>query len=251
MKPSLSLIVIVKNGASTIQKCLASVMGLATEMIVLDSGSTDNTIEICKRYTDKIYETDWPGYGIQKGRALAKATGDWILSLDADEWLSDDLREEIKSTLQNPKGKLYRFPRRTMYCGYWIRFGDVGRDKKIGLFQRGAATFNDNIVHEGLCTQETIHDLQSKLYHHSYDSYEAIMQRMNLYTTLSAQSRFKQGKKTSFSRAILASVWAFLRAYVIRFGFLDGKIGFIVAVTSAESSFYRHLKLLALYQARQ
>lgn len=246
MKPSLSLIIITKNGEATIEQCLQSVSGLATEIIVFDSGSTDNTVSICKKYTDKVFETDWPGYGTQKCRAIAKATGDWVLSLDDDEWLSEGLKEEIKTTLQNPAGKVYRFPMRTKYCDQWVRFGDVGRKQAIRLFKRNAATFQDGAIHEGLLTDEKIHDLKSPVYHHSYLSYEALMERMNSYTTLTAQSRFNKGKRTRFSSALFGATWAFLRAYIFRLGFLDGQIGFVVAFSSAESSFYRHMKLLAL-----
>lgn len=248
MKPSLSVTIITKNGAQTIEKCLASVKDLATEIIVLDSGSTDNTAQICEKYTDKIFSMDWPGFGIQKNRAIDKASGEWILSLDDDEWLSDELRKEIENTLQNPQGDLYGFPRRTMYCGHWARFGDSRKDIATRLFKRDAARFEESMIHEGLITKAKPIYLKSLLYHNSYLSYEALLERLNRYSTLSAEKRFKEGKKTSFGKALINSAWAFIRTYFIRFGFLDGKIGFVIALYCAESSFYRHMKLLALQQ---
>lgn len=246
MKPSLSVTIITKNGAQTIEKCLDSVKKLASEIIVLDSGSTDNTIEICKKYTSQVFSTDWPGFGTQKNRAIAKATGEWILALDDDEWLSDELQNEIAQVLKNPTNELYGFPRRTMYCGHWARFGDSRKDIATRLFKRGIAHFEESIIHEGLITTAKPHILKSLLYHNSYLSYEALLERLNRYSTLSAEKRFKEGKKTSFAKAVINSAWAFIRTYFIRLGFLDGKIGFVIALYCAESSFYRHIKLLAL-----
>ena len=245
MKPSLTIIIITKDSAETIEKCLQSV-SWANEIIMLDSGSTDNTISLCEKYTKNIFQTDWPGFGIQKNRALEKATSEWIYSIDSDEWISDALRAEIISTLQNPTAAVFKQPRRNQYCGHWIRFGDVGKDQVIRLFKRGTAKFSDNIVHETIQTSFPIGNLKSPLFHNSYRSLEELLQRMDRYTTLSAQLRFKQRKKTSFSKAIFSSVWAFIKSYFLRAGFLDGKMGFVVAVSSAESSYYRHAKLLRL-----
>ena len=246
MKPSLSVIIITKNSAETIEKCLSSVTW-ADEIIVLDSGSTDETVSICRKYTTHVIETDWPGFGPQKNRALEKATGDWIFSIDSDEWISDASRDEITQVIQHSTKNIFIIPRRNQYCGKWIRFGDVGRDTVVRLFKRGTARFSDDIVHEKLITnQEPLGKLKSPLLHNSYLSIDALMQRMDRYTTLSAQSRFSRGKKTSLKRAIFAGFWAFLRSYFFRWGCCDGKMGFIVAISSAEASYYRHVKLLEL-----
>ncbi|EKD78187.1 MAG: Lipopolysaccharide core biosynthesis glycosyltransferase [uncultured bacterium] len=245
MKPSLSVILITKNNEKTIEKCLESVKW-ADEIVVLDSGSTDRTLSLCTKYTTKIIQTDWPGFGPQKNRAIDKATGDWIFSIDSDEWLSDASRDEIIATINNPTATVFQMPRLNQYCGQWIRHGDVGKDKVIRLFKRGAARFNDNLVHEKLQTDIHIGILKNSLLHNSYDSLDALLQRINYYTTLSAQSRFKQNKKTNFAKAIFSAWWAFTKSYFFRAGFLDGKMGFIVSLSSAESSFYRHVKLMEL-----
>lgn len=246
MKHSLSIIIITKNSAETIEKCLTSVQW-ANEIIILDSGSTDETVSICRKYTNHVIETDWPGFGPQKNRALEKATGDWVFSIDSDEWVTDELRNEITQTLQHATKNIFILPRRNQYCGKWICHGDVGKDSVIRLFKRGTARFSDDIVHEKLLTdQQPLGKLKSPLMHNSYASVDALIQRFNHYTTLSGQTRFTRGKKTSLTRAIFAGFWAFLRSYFFRFGILDGKMGFIVAISSAESSYYRHVKLLEL-----
>ena len=247
MKPTLSVIIITLNSAQFIEKCLKSV-AWADEIIILDSGSTDETVTLCRQYTPHVFQTDWPGFGPQKNRALAKATGDWIYSIDSDEWMSDALQAEIIRTLQNPQATIFRQPRLNQYCGHWVRFGDVGKDRVLRLFKRGTERFTNDIVHECIHTTKKIGELKSPLFHNSYRSLEELMQRMNRYSTLSAQMRFAAGKKTTFSKAILSSSWAFIKSYFFRLGFLDGKIGFVVSFYAAESSYYRHIKLLALHR---
>lgn len=248
MKPSLSVLIITKDSAETIEQCLQSV-SFAQEIIVLDSGSTDHTVEICCRYTSHVYQTDWPGFGPQKNRALNQATSDWIFSIDSDEWIDAALKNEMLTAMQDTNATVFSIPRRNQYCGQWILHGDVGRDRVTRLFKRGSARFSDDIVHETILTNQPIKKLNHFLFHNSYRSLSELMSRMNRYTSLSAEIRYQKGKKTSFGKAILSSIWAFIRSYFIRAGFLDGKMGFVVAVSSAESSYYRHLKLLAMWES--
>lgn len=252
---TLSVIIITKNAGSHIQRCLKSVAWV-DEIIVLDSGSTDDTIAICQQYTDQVYSTDWPGFGAQKNRALSKATGQWVLSIDADEWVSEELAQEIKSIITHmPSDKkqtnAYCIPRRTQYLGHWVYYGDVGKDKVVRLFRRGYAHFTHDIVHESLIvTDKRTEQLKYYLYHESYRTLEELQDRMNRYTTLTATIRHQQGKRASITTAVTHAVWAFIKAYVLRGGFLDGRIGFIIAISSAESSYYRYLKLLWLQQGK-
>lgn len=244
---TLSVIIITKNEARNIKRCLDSV-AWANEIIVLDSGSVDNTVEICKAYTEKVYETDWPGFGIQKNRALEKATKDWVLSIDADEWLSDELKEEIQHVIaENGSTTIFSMPRKSQYVGDWICHGDIGKDSVIRLFKRKCATFTDDVVHESLKTDgHHVLKLKHFLLHAPYASIEELIDKMNKYTTLSAKMRDEKGKKSSLTKAITHAAWAFFKSYIFRAGFLDGRIGFVVAVSSAESSYYRYLKLLYL-----
>ena len=247
MKPSLSVIIITKNNAGTIEKCLKSV-AFADEIIIFDSGSTDATLSLCQHYTSRLFQTDWPGFGEQKNRALNEATGDWVFSIDSDEWMSDALREKIIAMIQNPTHLVFQMPRCNQYCGQWMRYGDVGRDKVIRLFKRGCAKFNNNIVHENIETREKIGFLSAPIMHRAYESIEELLLRMNKYSSLSADLRFQKGKKTSLLRAILSARWIFIRAYFFRLGFLDGQMGYIVATAAAQSSYYRHVKLLMKHQ---
>ncbi|MDF3054684.1 MAG: glycosyltransferase family 2 protein [Gammaproteobacteria bacterium] len=241
---TLSIILIVKNEARCIKRCLDSV-AWANEIIILDSGSTDDTVKICKTYTEKVYQTDWPGFGIQKNRALKKATGEWILSIDADEWVSDELKEEIKQIITHSTHTLFSIPRRTQYLGEWLYHGDIGKDRVVRLFKRGIVKFTDDVVHESIETSgQYVGRIKSFLFHDSYESVETLLSRMNQYTTLSAKMRYDRGKTASLKKAITHGIWAFLKSYVFRAGFLDGRIGFIAAVSSAESSYYRYVKLI-------
>lgn len=247
---SLSVIIITKNAEAYIRQCLESVKW-ANEIIVIDSGSTDKTLLICQEYTQNTFEADWPGYGPQKNRALAKANSEWILSIDADEWLSPESTLEIQQQLQNPTADAYEMPRRNMYCGKFIKHGDVGKDIVLRLFKRGYGKLSDDKVHERTIITGTIGKLKQPLLHNSYRNLDELLSRLNTYTSLSANARYHQGKKASLTKAITHSIWAFLKAYVFRLGFLDGRMGFIVAVSSAESSYYRYAKLLLLNLEKQ
>ncbi len=239
----LSVIIITKNEAQRIRHCLESV-SWADEIILVDSGSVDATVAIAQEFTPKIIVTDWPGFGKQKNRALAHATGDWVFSIDADEWVDAALQQEIQAIIADPRAMAaYFIPRRTQYLGAWVDHGDAGQDKVIRLFKRGQAQFSEDVVHERVLVNGAVGVLKNPLLHNSYRSIEELIERMNRYSTLSANSRWAKGQSSSLRKAIWRGVWAFIRSYILRRGFLDGRIGFVVAVSSAESSYYRHLKL--------
>jgi glycosyltransferase involved in cell wall biosynthesis len=246
---TLSVIVITKNEQANIRQCLESVKW-ADEIIILDSGSSDNTVEICKEYTDKVFVTDWPGYGPQKNRALDKATSEWVLSLDADEWLSDELAAEIKQTIQSsPKDDAYCFQLANIYWGKVLKYGNEARDVVLRLFRRGKARFKEVIVHECVVTESTPKKLKHTLFHNCFRDLEQTLNTLNRYSSLNALMRYKAGRRCSFSRAIVSGLWAFFRTYILRRGFLDGKEGFMAAVYCAEGSYYRYLMLWKLSQS--
>ncbi|MGZ5008247.1 MAG: glycosyltransferase family 2 protein, partial [Methylobacter sp.] len=151
----LSAVIITKNEAGHIARCLESI-SWADEIIVLDSGSEDDTVAICRRYTDKVYQTDWPGFGIQKQRAVDKAGGDWILSIDADEVVSPELRLEIENALRQERYNGYEIPRLSSYCGRQMRHGGWWPDHVLRLFRRDCGRFTDAVVHERIIVQGEI-----------------------------------------------------------------------------------------------
>lgn len=243
----LSVIIITKNEAHDIKACLESVKW-ADEILVLDSGSTDDTVAICREYTDKVFITDWPGYGPQKNRALSYATGDWVLSLDADEQLSSALQIEIKALVaKEGVGELaYSIPRLSTYCGKIIRYGDWRKDNCLRLFRRGHAKFQEVQVHESLEVEGRVGRLSGHLLHATFKDLEEMLHKLNQFSSLSAKMRQEQGRNASLWTAILHGLWTFIRGYFLRFGFLDGREGFVLAVSNAEGSYYRYLKLMYL-----
>lgn len=244
---SISIIIITKNVETDIERCLKSVKW-ADEIIIVDSGSTDKTVEICQRYTDKIIVTNWLGFGQQKNRALSYATKSWVLSIDADEWLDEKLALEIRQTLKAPQANAYALPRCSKFCGKFIKHGAWGNDWVTRLFKRGNGKFTDDKVHEKLLISGTTQKLKHWLWHDSCKNLETAINKMNSYSELSAQMKFEQAKRSNFFAAIFRGLWTFLKAYFFQLGFLDGKAGFILSVVTAEGSYYRYLKLMYLQE---
>lgn len=241
-----SAIIITKDEERNISRCLRSLIGWVDEIIILDSGSTDNTVSICKQYTSHIYIVDWPGYGPQKNRAMTLAKGDWIFSIDADEWVPANLREEIKQAIEWPQIQAYSMPRLNMFCGRFQRFGDAAHDRVLRLFQRGAAKFSDDIVHEKLICHGKIGILNNALLHNSYRTRQEWARQMQQYAEMTAKLRFQQGKRSNPFKAVLNSAWIFFRSYILRQGFRDGAMGFLFARLNAKSSFQKNLLIWRL-----
>ncbi len=239
---SLSVVIITLNAAPHIKKCLESVKW-ADEIVVLDSGSTDGTLEICREYTSGVHQTDWPGFGRQKNRAIDCATKDWILVLDADEWLSEALQVEIRAVIKTETDKAaYRIRRQSTFMGQCIQHGDWGKDWIVRLFQRGQARFTEALVHENLTTHGKVGDLRASMQHDTVTTLESALRKMNEYSTLGAQQMLAQGRQGGFVTAWTHGAWSFFRCYVINRGFLDGKAGYLVALLTAQASFYKYMK---------
>lgn len=247
--PRLSAIIITKNEAANIRECLESV-SFADEIIVLDSGSDDGTTVIAREMTDKVFVSeDWPGFGAQKNRALEYATGEWVLSIDADERVSAGLRAQIDAAIANPAHDGYRIPRLSSYCGRFMRHGGWWPDPVLRLFRRGKGRFDDRRIHESVIVDGRVGDLNEPLIHHSFESLDDVVATMNRYSTDSARMLYDAGKRANEFTAIIHGVSMFVRTYFLKAGFLDGREGFSLAVASAEGSFYRYLKLA--YLARE
>ena len=243
MARSLSVIVITRNESARLEACLASV-AFASERVVLDNGSTDDTPAIAQALGARVARTeDWPGFGAQKNRALDLATGDWVLSIDADERVTPQLREQVEAVLADPRFDAYTVNRRSSYCGQYMRHSGWYPDRLVRLFRRGSARFSDHAVHESLQVRGTIGRLDGELLHESYADFEAVLDKVNRYSTAGAHDLHRRGVRGSPGKALGHGLWAFLRTYLFKRGFLDGRLGLALAISNAEGTYYRYVKL--------
>jgi glycosyltransferase involved in cell wall biosynthesis len=243
---SLSVILITRNEAANIRDCLASV-AWADEIVVVDSGSTDDTAAISRELGAKVYVHDWPGFGVQKNRALGYATKDWVLSLDADERVTPELRAEIENILRDEQASdTYLVPRLSNYCGRFMRHSGWYPDLLPRLFKRGKARFSDDLVHERLIVEGEAGKLQGLLLHYAFDDMEEVLHKVNQYSTAGAAMMQRRGRQASLTGAVVRGLWSFFRTYILRGGILDGREGFMLAVSNAEGTYYRYLKLMLL-----
>ena len=248
--PTLSVILITRNEEANLDDCLASLEGIAQQIVVVDTNSADRTLEIAQKYGATIAQpSDWPGFGPQKNRALDLATGDWVLSLDADERLTPALRSEIVTAVHHSAQiNCFAIPRLSWYCGRFIRHSGWSPDYVDRLFKRGTARFSDDLVHERLMPNGAVAKLENPMLHYSFMNYSQVLQKLDRYSTASAEQAFAQGKTSSPLKAVLHGVWAFIRTYIIRAGFLDGGQGFALAISNGQGTYYRYIKLWHLHQ---
>src|SRR2546422_9503227 len=244
LKTGTSALVITLNEERNIADCLASV-AWADEIVVVDACSTDRTVELAWRFTDRIFVRPWPGYGPQKNFAMAQSTADWILIVDADERVSDELREEIQALLQKPGPAIaYRIPRRNFYYGCWIRGAGQYPDRQLRLMRRGQGRYNDLPIHEHLQVEGLICDLIGHLEHHSYPTVLSHELKVGRYSTLSAQERAQAGyARVSPLNLLFNPLWAFFKIYVLRGGYRDGMHGFLFSAFSAAHVLLKYAKL--------
>jgi len=240
----LSVIVITKNEEAVIRRCLQSV-AWADEIVVVDSGSSDRTLDVCREVGAKIQVTpDWPGPGPQRNRAIDLARGEWVLALDADEWVTEELRREIEQMLRSPDDTVaYRVPRLSSYCGRYIRHSGWWPDYVSRLFRRDKARFGGGIVHDHLLPQGPVGKLHAHLMHEAFTDLEEVLQKVNSYSTWGAQTLAENGKQAGLLTAIAHGLWTFLKTYLLHAGFLDGREGFMLAVSNAEGTYYKYAKL--------
>ncbi len=246
---TISAIIITKNEEANIRECLESLTWV-DEIVVVDGGSTDRTAEICRELKVRIYEHgDWPGFGPQKNRALAYATGDWVFSVDADERVTTDLRAEIQTVLGSPAAEFYELPRLSWYCGRFIRHSGWRPDYVLRLFKREAGRFSDDLVHERILVNGPVGRLKHDLIHYSFRNLEQVLDVINRYSTLGAGQKFQAGQKGGLGQALLHGIWTFFSTYLLKAGFLDGRQGLMLAISNAEGAYYKYLKLLELGEA--
>jgi glycosyltransferase involved in cell wall biosynthesis len=239
----LSVVVITRNEEHNLPRCLGSV-SWADEIIVLDNESTDNTRELASSLGAQVYTTEWRGYGPAKQEAVNKATGDWVLSIDADEEVSAELAEEIKAITANGVSQAgFLIPRRTRFLGRWIYHCGWYPDPVLRLFRREAGNFSDAVVHEGVELEGEVGRLKHELLHYSYPTLETYFEKFNRYTTLAAEESYAAGKRAGWYELMVRPVSAFLKHYFLKRGFLDGLEGFLVSALSSSYVLVKYSKL--------
>jgi glycosyltransferase involved in cell wall biosynthesis len=243
----ISAIIITKDEEHSIRECLQSISWV-DEIIVVDSGSKDQTLKICKEFGAKVYIKSWEGFGAQKNEALKHAKQKWILSIDADETITPELKKEIIAILRsNNPSEAYSIPRRSFYCGKLIRFSGWQSDFVIRLFQKKFCKFSNDLVHERVLVDGITLKTKSYMIHNAFKDFEEVIKKINVYSSLSASMLFKKNKKGSLTKAIFYAFWSFIKTYIIKLGFLDGKYGLMLSISNAEGTYYRYIKLMMLY----
>ena len=241
--PRLSVVVITRNEAANIRAALESVRW-ADELVVVDSGSTDDTLRIARGIADRVTAHEWQGYGAQKNHAAGLAAHDWILSLDADERVSPALAREIRSLLDaEPAARGYRCPRVTRYLGRWIRSTDWYPDLQLRLYDRRAARWSDRLVHESVAIDGAVGRLRGELEHHAYRDVSHHLQTIDRYTTLAARQMRREGRRAGWIDLAVRPPAAFVRNYVLRGGMRDGALGLVVSLLNAGYVFLKFAKL--------
>jgi glycosyltransferase involved in cell wall biosynthesis len=237
----LSAILITKNEAANIGACLDS-LAFCDERIVVDCGSSDGTPDIAAARGARVAFHEWEGFGAQKNHALALATGDWALSIDADERVSAELAAEIRSALDRGDADGYELERQSSFCGHVMRHSRFFPDHVLRLVRRGKGRFTDDLVHERLVCDGPVGRLKAPLAHHSVVKLEDAIRRIDGYSTLGAQAIVASGRRVWFFSGIVRGLATFLRVYILRLGFIDGAAGFMLAVANAEGTYYRYMK---------
>ncbi|MDM7997358.1 MAG: glycosyltransferase family 2 protein [Acidobacteriota bacterium] len=248
MEP-ISATVIACDEERNIEAALQS-LSWANEIVVVDSGSTDGTLEICRRYTDRILHRDWTGYVDQKNFAVENARNPWIFSLDADERVSPELRDEILRLADRGFSRSgYRVPRMAFFMGRWIRHGEWYPDFQLRLFDRTKGKWEGGNVHESVKIIGAPGFLKGNIHHFTYHNLSDYLRRLEIYSNLAAVDYKQRGKRATARTLLFNPTAAFFKAFVMKRGFLDGTPGFAVAVMGAVSVFFKYAKLYELTKA--
>ncbi|MBK6863394.1 MAG: glycosyltransferase family 2 protein [Ideonella sp.] len=246
---NLSVVLITRNESRHVLACLQSV-AFADEWIVVDAASSDDTREIAEAFGARVVRTDdWPGFGPQKNRALALARGRWVLSIDADERIGPALAAEIRAAVAPDKAggaAGYELERLSSFCGQWMRHGDWYPDRVLRLFRRDAGRFTDDLVHESVRVDGPVARLRGDLLHETMTDLDDALAKLNRYSAGRAHDMQRQGKAGSVAGALGHAAWTFARGYLFKRGFLDGRLGLVLALYAAEGTYYRYLKLWLL-----
>jgi glycosyltransferase involved in cell wall biosynthesis len=238
----LSVTIITKNEEKNIARCLESVKW-ADEIIVLDTNSTDRTVEICRQFTEQVFCVDWHGYGKQKNLCADRTSNNWVLNIDSDEEISSEGAEEIRAVLRgDPKQPVYQLPRKNFFGQRWVRYGGWYPDQISRLYDKTQVSFTESQVHEKLVPDENLGSLVNPILHHSFSGMGDYIDRQNSYSTLYASEKLGQGFRPGWSHLILRPSLAFFKNYFIRQGFRDGFLGLFLALSFAFYTFLKYAK---------
>ena len=241
----LSVTIITKNEEKNIGRCLES-LKWADEVVVVDTHSGDRTVEICRQYTDKVFDENWHGYGKQKNICASHAKNRWVLNVDADEVVTPETAEEIQRVLkEGPKYPVYHLPRKNYFGDQWVRFGGWYPDRILRLYDKEKVAFSEVQVHERLEPDDNAGGLENALIHYSYRDEEDYIQRQDRYSTLYAQEKSATGFKANWTHMYLRPPFAFFKNYVLKQGFRDGSLGFFLAKNSAIYTHQKYAKTIS------
>ena len=244
-----SVVIITRNAASQLGACLESA-SFADEMLVVDSGSDDGTIELAARYGARVVQKEWLGFGAQKQYAVEAARHDWVLCLDADERVSEALRASIQAALAAPAAMAYAMPRRNRFMGRWLRHGEGYPDWSLRLFNRRHARWSDDPVHEKVLCDAPAARISGDLLHDSAESLASYLKKQERYTSLAAEALYQAGRRDGVARMLLAPALRFVKFYFLRLGLLDGVPGLVHIAIGCRNSFRKYAKLRTLYRCR-
>ena len=238
----LSVTIITRNEESNIARCLESVKW-ADEIVVLDTNSTDTTVDICRQFTDRVFCEDWHGYGKQKNMCAERASNNWVLNIDSDEEISPEGAEEIMKLLRGDiKHAVYQFPRKNFFAQRWVRYGGWYPDRISRLYDKTQVNFTEVMVHEKLVPDENVGSFKWPILHYSFSGMGDYIERQNRYSTLYANEKVEQGFRAGWSHLILRPPLSFFKNYIIRQGFRDGFLGFFLAISVAFYTFLKYAK---------
>jgi glycosyltransferase involved in cell wall biosynthesis len=243
-------VLIIRNAAAQLEACLAS-LAFADEIVVVDSGSDDTSLEIAARHGARVLQKDWVGFGRQKQYAVEQANNDWVLCLDADERVSDELAASIAAALAAPEAPVYRMARRNRFLGRWLAHGEGYPDWSPRLFDRRQARWSDDTVHEKVLYAVTPGTLEGDLLHESATDLADYLAKQNRYTTLAAQQLLERGKSAGAAELLLSPLVRFVKLYLFRLGFLDGLPGLVHVAIGCMNSFLKYAKLIELRRSNK
>jgi len=245
MKRPISAAIITKNEEANIERCLRS-LAWVDEIVVVDSGSTDRTLEICEAYNCRIIRTEWLGYGPNKRLAVSSTSNHWVLAVDADEEVTPELAREIQDLLSRDRTRGgYKIRWRSMYLGKWISHSGWGSFRKLKLFDRTLGNYTEDLIHETVELEGEVGRLRSPLNHYTYPDRATVVRKMEAHATMAAEVLWARGKRPSALTPYLHAGWTFFRMYFLKVGFLDGKIGLVLAGDYAHTVYLKYIKCRA------